>query len=109
MSADPIYIAQGRDGQAIRMILFVAGEETNSRKARNNLGRFCNEHLYGNCDLEVVDVLANHSKALQWKVLLTPALLVFSSASQPVRITGNLDDTERVLAAFGMRQRGHGA
>jgi hypothetical protein len=38
----------------------------------------CKEHLGGR-EFEVVDVLADHTKALQWKVLLTPALLVFSA------------------------------
>lgn len=102
-------LVQKQNGNALQMILFVAGEETNSKKARINLDRLCKEHLARHCALEVVDVLASHKKALQWKILLTPALLVFDSNAKPVRITGNLDDTERVLAALGMRQRAHGA
>lgn len=90
-----------------RLILFVAGDELNSRKAKSNLVKLCEQHLGGR-GFEVVDVLADHSKALQWKVLLTPALLVLS-ADKPVRITGNLDQTDRVLSALHMKERGHGA
>jgi circadian clock protein KaiB len=90
-----------------RVVLFVAGNELNSRKAKSNLAKLCKEHLGGR-EFEVVDVLADHTKALQWKVLLTPALLVFSAGS-PVRITGNLEQTDRVLSALQMKERGHGA
>jgi hypothetical protein len=90
------------------MVLFVAGEETNSGKARNNLDRLT-EELEGRCTVEVVDVLSNHNAALRWKILLTPALLVFAPGQKPVRITGNLDESKRVIAALGLKQRGHGA
>jgi len=89
------------------MVLFVAGNEINSEKARANLSDLCRDHLGGR-GFEVVDVFQDHSKALQWKVFLTPALLVFSDTN-PVRITGNLEHTDRVLAALGAKELGHGA
>ena len=107
MSARVYPIGSPRDEtKPTRMMLFVAGEEINSRKARANLDWFCREHLHGSCDIEIVDVFADHAKALEWKVLLTPALVVLGSGA-PIRITGNLDDAERVAAALALR-RGQG-
>ena len=100
-------IHRGNGSDSDRMVLFIAGDGINSRKAMSNLEKLCNEHLNGR-DFEVVDVLEDHSKALEWKILLTPALLVFSG-DEPVRITGSLDHGDRVLAALGTRGRAHGA
>ncbi len=83
------------------MALFVTGEERNSQAARMNLARFCENYLAGRVDLEIIDVLENHRKALEWRVLLTPVLLVFNS-ERPTRITGTLQDPEPVLAAVGL-------
>jgi circadian clock protein KaiB len=86
----------------IRMTLFVAGGEKNSQAARTNLARFCEDYLAGRAEVEIVDVLKDHRKALEWRVLLTPALLIFN-AERPARVTGTLQDAERVLAACGLR------
>jgi circadian clock protein KaiB len=87
--------------ERIRMTLFVAGEERNSQAARTNLTRICEKYLSGRVDVEIVDVLVDHRKALEWRVLLTPALLIFN-AERPTRVTGNLQEAESVLSAIGL-------
>ncbi|HZP03769.1 MAG TPA: circadian clock KaiB family protein [Terracidiphilus sp.] len=92
----------------IRLRLFVAGEEPNSQTARTNLDHICQTHLAERTDvkieIEIVDVLQNYRKALESRVLLTPALLVVS-ADHTARVTGTLQEPERVLAAMGLANR----
>ncbi|HUA93477.1 MAG TPA: circadian clock KaiB family protein [Terracidiphilus sp.] len=92
----------------VRMTLFVAGEERNSQAARTNLARICESHLSGRADVEIVDVLQDHRKALEWRVLLTPALLIFN-ADRPTRVTGTLQEAERVLSAINRDYAGSAA
>lgn len=87
------------------MILFVAGEEANSQAARTNLAHICETHFEGRTDVEVVDVLVDHRKALQWRILLTPALLVFT-APRPARVTDTLDEPDRLLEALSLKDIG---
>jgi circadian clock protein KaiB len=92
--------AEARSG-AYLLRLFVAGEEANSKQARENLMKICEEHLKGDYKIEVVDVLNDFEAALKSNILLTPALVVVS-ASPPVTIFGNLSDTEKVLSTLGL-------
>jgi len=46
-----------------RFILFVAGDEPNSRAARGNLAELCNEDLHGRCEVAIVDVLQDFAAA----------------------------------------------
>jgi hypothetical protein len=82
-------------------ILFIAGEERNSIAARANLAKICKSAPQGSVEFEIVDVLVDYRKALQFKVLLTPALLIFA-ADRSARITGSLDQSNRVAAALGL-------
>jgi circadian clock protein KaiB len=83
------------------MILFVAGDERNSRTARANLSRLNEEYLGGRSNIEIVDVLEDYQKAIECRVLLTPTLLIVQPPP-PVRIIGTLENTTKVLAALGL-------
>jgi circadian clock protein KaiB len=87
-----------------RMILFVAGDEPNSRNARGNLGRLCDAHLRNSCEVEVVDVLKDYRRALENRVLITPAL-VLVDPPPPVRTVGTLNDQDAVLTAMRLPVR----
>ncbi len=82
-----------------RMILFVAGEEANSRIARKNLANLCEEDLPGQCDIETVDVLEDYAAATEHSILVTPTLLVLEPGPA-VMVVGNLSDRRRVLTAL---------
>lgn len=84
--------------------LFVAGDETNSRLARRNLDRLCEEALDGRCRIEVVDVFEDFEQALRHGVLLTPCLVV-RQPTPGVHVLGNLSDSSRVRLALGLPDR----
>ena len=87
--------------------LFVAGDEPNSRRARENLDRICTEYLTGDCHIETTDVLEDFREALERGIFITPALVVKSS-ERPITIFGNLSHTGKVLAALGLEERTDG-
>ena len=97
---EPDAMARARPPGCYRMKLFLVGEETNSRLARENLARIC-RNGEGRCfDVEIVDVLENYELALEHRILITPALLVL----EPKRalIFGNLGDIEKVRSTLGL-------
>ncbi|HSN57053.1 MAG TPA: circadian clock KaiB family protein [Candidatus Sulfomarinibacteraceae bacterium] len=84
-----------------RLLLFVAGDERNSRLARANLERLCAEVHGDDHELEVVDVLEDSSRALEHFILVTPTLLRLEPQPE-VRVIGNLSDLETVRSALGL-------
>lgn len=80
-------------------LLFVAGEGLNSRQARQNLTTFCSTYLHDLGDITIVDVLKDFQQALEYKVFVTPTLILVSPLPR-VTIVGNLNDTSKVLAAL---------
>jgi circadian clock protein KaiB len=79
----------------------VAGNESNSSQAKENLARICEEHVKGLYKIETVDVLEDPSAAYENKVLVTPTLILIKPLPK-VTVLGNLNDTNRVLSAFGL-------
>ena len=84
-----------------RLILFVAGDEPNSRAARENLSALCENELQGRCETEVVDVFEDFAVAAEHKILVTPTLLVLAPKPGLV-VIGNLNDLDKVKAALGV-------
>jgi circadian clock protein KaiB len=85
------------------LILFVAGEEPNSVQARHNLETFCNEHLAGRYELEVVNVFEDYKAALEHRVLVTPCLVMLAPLPF-VMIAGTLQDSEKVRIALRLNK-----
>ena len=79
--------------------LFVAGEESNSLMARENLTRISEAHLNGCAKIEIVDVLDDFQTALENNVLVTPTLIMVAPPPK-VTILGNLNDVKKVLCAL---------
>lgn len=82
-----------------RLLLFVASGEPNSALARDNLVRLLDTERLPEWELVVIDVLADPGAAREHGVLVAPTLVV-PGARPPVRLSGRLDDRERVLAAL---------
>ena len=89
----------GRQPQR-RWLLFVAGGEPNSTRARENLEALQRAAGPG-CAIEVVDVLEDFQRALEHEVLVTPSLLQLEPGP-PVTVLGCLSDAERVAAALSL-------
>ena len=90
-------------GEKYLLRLFVAGDEPNSKQARENLRELCEEHLAGRHEIEIVDVLRDFQTALQANVLVTPTLILVEPEPS-VTILGNLSNTQKVLTALRLRQ-----
>jgi circadian clock protein KaiB len=82
--------------------LFVAGNESNSLQARENLARLCEEHIKGRFTIDTVDVLKDASSAYKNRVLVTPTLILVKPLPA-VTVFGNLNDTRQVLAALRLK------
>jgi circadian clock protein KaiB len=84
--------------------LYVAGQTSKSLQAFANLKRICEEHLAGEYQIEVIDLLKNPQLAQGDQILALPTLV--RKLPAPVRkIIGDLSNTERVLVGLDLRQR----
>ncbi len=82
--------------------LYVAGQTPKSLAAFANLKRICEEHLAGQYEIEVVDLLENPQLAAGDQILAIPTLV--RQLPPPVRkIIGDLSNTERVLVGLDLR------
>jgi len=86
-------------GTAYTFRLFVAGNESNSTQARENLARLCEKHLKGRYRIDIVDVLKDATSAFKYRVLLTPLLIMIKPRPE-ASVLGNLSDTKKVLATL---------
>jgi circadian clock protein KaiB len=81
--------------------LYVAGQSPKSLDAFANLKAICDEHLPGQYEIEIVDLLEDPTMAATDNVLAVPTLV--RRVPQPSRrLIGSLSDTERVLAYLRM-------
>lgn len=79
--------------------LYVAGASPNSLKAFANLRALCEEHLPGNFEIEVVDLVASPRRARTDDIVAIPTLVRRLPA--PIRkIIGDLSNTDRVLLSL---------
>jgi circadian clock protein KaiB len=93
-----------RDSGHYHLRLYVAGQTTKSLAAMTNLKRFCEEHLAGRYDIEVIDLMKNPQLAAGDQILAIPTL-VRRLPSPLKRIIGDLSNTEKVLVGLDIRPR----
>ena len=92
---------KGREapGETYILRLFMADNEPNSKQALGNLKRLQETYLKMPHKKEFVDVMDDFQTALENNVLVTPCLILDSPLPK-VTVFGNLNDTERVVAAL---------
>lgn len=84
--------------------LYVAGQTPKSITAFANLKKICEEHLAGQYDIEVIDLLKEPQLASGDQILAIPTLV--RKLPAPIRkIIGDLSDTERVLVGLNLREQ----
>ena len=82
--------------------LYVAGQTPKSVTAFNNLKRICEEHLAGEFEIEVIDLIDNPRLAKDDQIVAIPTLV--RKLPEPIRkIIGDLSDTERTLVGLQLR------
>ncbi|MBF0112211.1 MAG: hypothetical protein HQK74_05700 [Desulfamplus sp.] len=79
-----------------KLRLFVAGDAPNSRIARENLKSIQARICKSVSEIEVVDVMNEPEKALQYEIYVTPALQIIKSESITI-IFGNLSDSDSLI------------
>ena len=82
--------------------LYIAGRTARAAAALDNLHRICEEHLHGQYQLEVIDLLTNPQLARGDQILAIPTL-VRKLPSPMKKIIGDLSDAERVLVGLDLR------
>src|SRR4051812_18473315 len=92
---------------AIQFTLYVAGDSPRSAEAVENLRRLVAVRFGGACEMNVVDVLTDPDRADDARILTTPTL-VKEAPGTPRRVTGDLTDPDRVLAALGLTAAARG-
>jgi circadian clock protein KaiB len=82
--------------------LYVAGQSPKSLKAFANLTRLCQEHLPGQYEIEIIDLVANPQLAAGDEIIAIPTLV--RRLPSPMRkIIGDLSDQDRVLVGLQLR------
>jgi len=82
--------------------LYVAGQSPKSVAAFANLKRLCEEHLAGEFEIEVIDLIENPRLAKDDQIVAIPTLV--RKLPEPIRkIIGDLSDTERTLVGLHLR------
>jgi circadian clock protein KaiB len=97
---------EGKNGQPIKKVkymlrLFVTGQTPRSVRSVQNLRTFCERHLKGRFDLEVIDVYQQPSLATENQIIAAPTLI--KRMPLPLRrLVGDLSDEQRVKLGLGL-------
>ncbi|MGO9599454.1 MAG: circadian clock KaiB family protein [Isosphaeraceae bacterium] len=84
--------------------LYVAGRSPKCVAALANLKRFCEEHMAGQYDIEVVDLLENPRLAKDDQIIAIPTLV--RKLPEPLRkIIGDLSNSERMLVGLDLKSQ----
>jgi len=84
------------NGQHWELRLYVAGQTPKCLAAIANLRRICDEHLPGQYQVEVIDLLENPRLAREDNILAIPTLV--RKLPMPLRkVIGDLSNRDRVL------------
>jgi circadian clock protein KaiB len=97
--------AQPRRSQKIYQLrLYVAGQTPKSLAAFANLKKICEEHMPGQYEIEVIDLLKKPQLASGDQILAIPTLV--RKLPEPIKkIIGDLSNTERVLVGLDLREQ----
>ena len=96
--------AEAAERPAWELRLYVAGQTPSRVAAFANLKEICEEHMSGQYEIEVIDLLKDPQLAKGDQILAMPTLV--RKLPEPVRkIIGDLSNTERVLVGLDLRPR----
>ena len=90
------------DKKTWQLRLYVAGMTPTAQRALKNIQEIAREHMEGEYDIEVVDLLENPGLAEGEKIFAVPTLV--RKLPPPLRkIVGDLSNTEKVLVGLDLR------
>ncbi|HEY8930977.1 MAG TPA: circadian clock KaiB family protein [Mucilaginibacter sp.] len=89
-------------GEKYELRLYVAGKTAKSATALANLRKYCEEHLKGQYQIEVIDLLVQPQLAEGDQIFAIPTLV--RKVPKPIRkIIGDLSNEEKVLVGLNIR------
>ena len=89
-------------GKAWQLRLYIAGETPRSQTALKNLRKYCETHLKGQYEIEIVDLLVKPQLAEGDQIFAVPTLV--RKVPVPIRkIIGDLSNRERVLVGLDVQ------
>lgn len=81
--------------------MYIAGQTPKSVLAMQNLKKYCETHLQGKYEIEVIDLLVKPQLAEGDQIFAIPTLV--RRVPEPIRkIIGDLSDEERVLVGLNI-------
>jgi len=86
--------------------LYIAGNESNSKKAVSILEEISQKYLGSNCELKIIDVFRDYQAALKDGVLVAPTL-VWVRKGTPAFLIGNFD-RQKLLDFLGLTETAGG-
>jgi circadian clock protein KaiB len=87
--------------KAWQLRLYIAGETPRSQTALSNLRKYCETHLKGQYEIEVIDLLVKPQLAEGDQIFAVPTLV--RKFPEPMRkIIGDLSNEERVLVGLNI-------
>jgi len=88
--------------QTLELRLYIAGQTPKSILALSNITKYCEEHLDGRYNIEVIDLLKNPQLAEGDQIFAIPTLV--RKLPEPIRkIIGDLSNKEKVLVGLDIR------
>jgi circadian clock protein KaiB len=98
--------AEPADSETWELRLYVAGQTTKSVAALANLRRYCEQHVPGRYQLEVIDLMQHPQLAEGDQILAIPT--VVRKMPEPIRkVIGDLSNEERVIVGLDLRPKLH--
>ena len=92
------------DSKQYNLRLYIAGQTPKSIAALANLRRICDEHMKGQYEVEVIDLMESPHLAQKDQIVAIPTLI--RQLPEPLkRIIGDLSNTERVLIGLDLQPR----
>ena len=96
--------SKGEVEEKWQLRLYTAGQTPKSLAAFRNLKKVCEEHLPGQYEIEVIDLLVNPRLAKDHQIVAIPTLV--RKLPNPIRkIIGDLSDVERTLVGLDLRAK----
>ena len=93
------------DASRYTLRLYVTGMTPRSQRAIESIKAFCEEHLAGRYDLEVIDIYQHPTLAEGEQIIAAPTLI--KALPAPLRrLVGDLSNTERILLGLDLRPIG---
>ena len=103
-SPGPVDESAGEPGERYILRLYVAGMTSRSARAVENVRTFCEKHLEGRYDLQIIDVYQQPGLAKSEQLIAAPTLI--KKLPLPLRrLIGDMSNEDRILVGLDLVPR----